>query len=113
MYSHEPMTLSPADFAGLFDGCRDMRESHEAYKEGIRLLQEAHRLCMVRLVSERDRVSAGKPAKRSPQNEAQVALVVKQSRDAKIRNWASTQGIVFQRVNKGLRAMYDEAHPDE
>ena len=104
---------SPADFADLFDPCRTMRDSHEAYKEGIRVLQEAHRLCMVRLVAERDRVSAGKPAKRSPQTDAQVALVVKQSRDAKIRNWASQQGIVFQRVNKGLRAMYDEAHPDE
>ena len=108
---------SPADFADLFDPCRTMKEAHEAYKEGIRVLQEAHRLSMARIVAERDRAVSGKPAKRSPQNEPQTPLrtdlAVKHSRDHAIRQWATAQGISFQRVNKGLRAMYDEAHPDE
>jgi hypothetical protein len=105
---------SPADFAGFFDDCRTMRDSHEAYKEAIRVLQEAHRLCMARLVAQRDSpTSKVRTAPGASQDGLRPDLAVKRSRDALIRNWAAKEGISFQRVNRGLRALYDEAHPDE
>ena len=102
----------PADFSDLFDGCKTHHQANEAYKEGVRILQEALRLTHVRIVTLRD---APTPTitKQSPQNDAQAALkAVQRSHDAAVRNWAARQGISFRRVNKKLREAYDEAHRD-
>ena len=99
---------SPSDFGDLFDSCKTFRDSNEAYRQGVTILQEAHRLCMSRLVKERDSDAV---VKRKPSEPSEGPLVAK-SRDVAIRNWALSVGHVLKRnrVNKEIRAMYDEAH---
>ena len=104
---------SPSDFADLFDPCRNPQDVNNAYKKGIAVLMEAYRLQMAQIVRDRDLAAGATPTKWMPQNASEgVEKAVQRSRDTTIRRWAQQQGIVFQRVNKGLRAMYDEAHPE-
>ena len=105
---------SPSDFGDLFDSCKTFRDSNEAYRQGVTILQEAHRLCMSRLVKERDSDAVPKrTAQNEPQGPQAVDLAVQRSKDAQVRRWAEMEGISFRRVSKKLRAAYEEAHENE
>ena len=96
-----------AEYLELFTDCSTIEETNRIYKQNVEALMEAHRQIMATLVGRRDDTTP----KRTPQNEAQIALVATQrSHDTLIRQWATSQGIPFQRVSKTLRAQYDAAH---
>ena len=100
----------PAD---LFKDCKTHRQAEDVYRQEICSLQEALRQAHTRIVTARD-APAPKIISTAPQTEPRgplrADLAVQRSHDALVRQWATQQGIVFRRVSKNLREMYDEAH---
>ncbi len=98
---------SPADFLSLFAECKTERETNNAYHRGIGILQEAHRLALVKVIARRDTTSPLREAQKAVQD---PLVAIQRSHDTLIRQWATAQGIPFQRVSKKLRELYEEAH---
>ena len=99
--------MTIAEFLELFDGCTEIQETNRIYKQNVEALMEAHRQIMSGLIARRE----SPIPKRTPHSEDEGAMVALQrSHDAIIRQWATAQGIPFQRVSKTLRAQYDAAH---